>query len=67
MTVGRAVTLLAGTMILISLGLAYFIHPWWLGLAAFVGLNLIQSSFTGFCPAASILGALGLRRGGAFD
>jgi hypothetical protein len=67
MTVGRAVTLLAGTMILVSLALAYFMHPYWLGLAGFVGLNLIQSSFTGFCAAAQIFSLYGLRRGGAFE
>lgn len=67
MTVGRAVTLLAGTMILVSLTLAYFMHPLWLGLAGFVGLNLVQSSFTGFCPAAQAFSALGLRRGGVFE
>lgn len=67
MTVGRAVTLLAGTMVLISIALAHFVHPYWIGLAIFVGLNLIQSSFTGFCPAAKIFGAMGLKREGAFD
>jgi hypothetical protein len=67
MTVGRAVTLLAGTMVLISIALAWAVHPYWIALAAFVGLNLVQSSFTGFCPAAMIFKALGLKQEGAFS
>ena len=46
---------LAGTMILISIGLAALISPWWLLLGAFVGVNLIQSSFTAICPAEMIV------------
>ncbi|SDL63691.1 DUF2892 domain-containing protein [Maricaulis salignorans] len=61
MTVGRGVTLLAGSFVLISILLAWLVHPWWIFLAVFVGLNLVQSSFTGFCPAANILRAVGLR------
>ena len=49
------IRVLAGTMILASLTLAHFYGPWWLLLAAFVGVNLIQSAFTGFCPACNIL------------
>jgi hypothetical protein len=52
----------AGGMILASLLLAWFIHPGWLGLAAFVGLNLFQSSFTGICPLNNILGWLHRRQ-----
>ena len=52
------VRILAGTLVLLSVALAYFIHPWWLALAAFVGVNLIQSAFTGFCPAEIILAKL---------
>jgi hypothetical protein len=66
MTVGRAVTLFAGVVILVSLLLAWQFSPWWLWLTAFVGANLVQSSFTGFCPAAMIFKALGLKSGGAF-
>ena len=55
MTVERGVRLLAGTMVLISLALTYWVSPWWLLLTAFVGVNLVQSSFTGFCPAEMIL------------
>jgi hypothetical protein len=66
MTVDRAVMAFAGTMILLSLALAYAFTPYWLALAAFVGLNLLQSSFTGFCPLAMVLKRLGVRSGPAF-
>lgn len=66
MTVGRAVTLFAGSLVLLSLLLAQLHSPYWLLLTGFVGLNLVQSSFTGFCPAAMIFKALGLKDGGAF-
>ena len=49
LTVNRAVTAFAGVMILLSLALAHFVSPMWLWLTAFVGFNLFQSSFTGFC------------------
>ncbi|MBI1236241.1 MAG: DUF2892 domain-containing protein [Alphaproteobacteria bacterium] len=67
MTIGRAVTLFAGIMVLVSLGLAWAFSPYWLALTAFVGVNLVQSSFTGFCPAAMIFKAMGLKEGGAFS
>jgi hypothetical protein len=66
MNVDRAVFSFAGTMVLISLALAYFFSPYWLLLAAFVGLNLLQSGFTGFCPAAFILKKIGVKTGMAF-
>ena len=65
MSLVRAVMLLAGSLVLLSVILAWQVSPWWLLLAGFVGLNLVQTSFTGFCPAAMILRALGLREGGA--
>jgi hypothetical protein len=49
------IRLLAGTMVLVSLALTYFSH-WWVLLTVFVGVNLIQSAFTGFCPAEKFLG-----------
>jgi hypothetical protein len=61
MTTERAVRLLAGTLVGISLVLGYFVHPAWFLLAAFVSLNLIQSAFTGFCPAEKVLRKLGTR------
>jgi len=64
--VDRAVLLLAGTMTLISALLAASVSPWWLLLTAFVGLNLLQSSLTGFCPAAFVFRRLGVTSGCAF-
>ncbi len=61
MTVNSAVMALAGAMVLISLALAQFVSPWFLLLTAFVGLNLFQSAFTGFCPAAMIFKKMGLK------
>lgn len=66
MTIDRAVLMMAGTVVLIGTALAAFVSPWWLLLTAFVGLNLLQSSITGFCPAALVFGKLGLRSGCAF-
>ena len=63
MSLERAIRILAGTMVLASLALASLVSPWWLFLAAFVGVNLVQSSFTGFCPAESVLRRLGVGRG----
>jgi len=58
MSLENSIRLMAGTMIAISLMLYYLVSPYWLLLAAFVSLNLIQSSFTRFCPAETILGKL---------
>ena len=66
MTIERAVLAFAGLMVLASLALGYFVSPYWYLLTAFAGLNLIQSSFTGFCPAAIVFRKLGLKSGPAF-
>jgi hypothetical protein len=66
MNIDRAVLAFAGMMILVSLVLAWTLSPYWLLLTAFVGLNMLQSAFTGFCPAAIMLKRLGLREGCAF-
>ncbi len=66
MNIDRAVLAFAGLMILASAALSYFVSPYWLLLTAFVGLNLLQSSFTGFCPAAVLFGKLGFKSGCAF-
>jgi hypothetical protein len=66
MTIDRAVMAFAGSVILLSLALAHLWNPYWLGLTAFVGLNLLQAAFTGFCPLASILKRLGVPAGAAF-
>lgn len=65
MTVNRAVTAFAGFMVLLSLALAWAVSPWFLALTAVVGANLLQSAFTGFCPAASLFRRLGLHESGA--
>jgi hypothetical protein len=56
MTTERRVRVLAGSLVAISVLLGYFVAPAWLLLAAFVALNLIQSAFTGFCPAERFVG-----------
>ena len=56
----RIVRAVAGSFVLISITLAYFVHINWLALAAFVGLNLLQSSFTKFCPLELILDKMGV-------
>ena len=61
MTVERGVRLMAGVMILASLALAYYVSHYWLWLTVFVGLNLLQSAFTNWCPMVWILARLGLR------
>lgn len=66
MTIDRAIFAFAGFMIMASLLLAAYHSPLWLWLTGFVGLNLFQSAFTGFCPAAIILKKLGVREGACF-
>ena len=61
MTVERALRLLAGAMVLASLGLAHWVSHYWLWLTAFVGLNLFQSAFTNWCPAMAIFRRMGLK------
>ncbi|HTQ31811.1 MAG TPA: DUF2892 domain-containing protein [Opitutaceae bacterium] len=60
MKIESCIRLLAGSLVLLGLALGHFASPWWLLLAAFVGVNLIQSAFTGFCPAEIILRKLGI-------
>jgi len=60
----NAIRVLAGTLVLTSLALSLALNnKWWLALATFVGLNLIQSAFTGFCPAEDVLRKLGVGQG----
>jgi hypothetical protein len=63
MTVDRIVHLVAGLMVLLGLGLAHYIHEYWLLLPAFVGLNLAQSGLTNFCPLAFMLKKAGVPEG----
>lgn len=66
MTIDRMVMAFAGSFILISLALAHWVSPDWLWFTAFVGANLLQAAFTGFCPLAMILKKLGVKPGCAF-
>ncbi len=66
MTLDRAVMRFAGLVVLLSVVLAWFVHPYWLALTAFAGLNLLQASFTGFCPAAIVFKRLGVKPGTVF-
>ena len=67
MSIERIVLAFAGTAILLSLLLSVYHSPNWLWFTAFVGANLLQSAFTGFCPLANILKAMGKKSGAAFD
>jgi Protein of unknown function (DUF2892) len=66
MTVDRAVLMFAGFMVLVSLALGYYVSPYWFLLTAFAGLNMMQASVTGFCPAAIIFRKIGCKPGVAF-
>jgi hypothetical protein len=66
MNLDRAVLAFAGVMVLVSLVLTRYVSPDWGWLTVFVGLNLVQASFTGFCPAAKLFKAIGLKEGCAF-
>jgi hypothetical protein len=66
MNLDRTVFAFAGLLILVSVGLTYILSPWWMLLTLFIGLNLLQASFTGFCPAALVFKKLGVREGCAF-
>ena len=66
MTLDRAVMAFAGCVVLLGVVLSLTVHPWWIALTAFAGFNMIQSSFTGFCPAAIVFRKLGVKAGVAF-
>lgn len=67
MTLDRAVLAFAGLMILLSAALAAYVSPWFLLFTAFIGANLLQSAFTGFCPAAMVFRWFGAKPGCAFE
>lgn len=67
MCLDKVVMRFAGFVVLVSVALAHFVSPYWLLLTVFAGLNLIQASFTGFCPAAIVFKKLGAKPGVAFD
>lgn len=66
MNIDRAVLAFAGFIVLLGITLSLLLSPWWLALSAFAGLNMLQAAFTGFCPAALLFKAFGLRSGNAF-
>lgn len=66
MSIDRMVLAFAGFMVLLSLALTYWVSPYFVWLTAFVGANLLQSAFTGFCPAAALFKMLGAKPGTAF-
>lgn len=66
MTLDRSVLLFAGCMVLLSVALTAIASPYFVWFTVFIGANLIQSSFTGFCPAATVFRRLGIKSGCAF-
>ena len=67
MTIDRAVLMFAGFVVLVSLALGHYVSSYWFLLTAFAGLNMIQASMTGFCPAALVFKKLGCKSGVAFE
>lgn len=66
MNIDRAVLVFAGFIVLLGILLSLTVSPWWLALSAFAGLNMMQAAFTGFCPAAMLFKAIGMKPGNAF-
>ncbi len=66
MNTDKLVFRFAGILVLVSLVLGYWLSPYWLWLTAFVGANMLQASFTGFCPLAKILALFKVKPGAAF-
>lgn len=67
MTLDTAVLRFAGCVVLASALLSIYVHPWWIVLTIVAGINMIQASFTGFCPAALVFKKLGVKPGNAFN
>lgn len=66
MTLDSAVLAFAGCIVLLSATLSVTVSPWWIALTLFAGANMLQAAFTGFCPAAMVFKALGVRPGTVF-
>ena len=66
MSIDTAVLRFAGVMVLLSVVLTVYVSPLFVWFTVFIGLNLVQSSFTGFCPAAMVVRAFGVKKGCAF-
>lgn len=62
MTINAGLRLVAGSFVVLSVALAHFVNPWFLAFTVFVGLNQIQSAFSGWCPMVWLLGRLGFER-----
>lgn len=67
MKLDQAVMVFAGFMVLVSVALTHFVSPWFMLFTIFIGLNMVQAGFTGFCPAAAFFKKLGFRAGCAFE
>lgn len=67
MNMDRAVLAFAGIVVLVGLALGWLVSPYWFLLTGFAGVNMIQASITGFCPAALVFKKLGVRSGCAFS
>lgn len=67
MTLDRSVMMFAGAMVLLSVVLTVWVSPYFVWFTVFIGANLIQSSITGFCPAASVFRMMGIQKGCAFE
>lgn len=61
MSVDNAVRAFAGVMVLVSVALTNLVSPWWVLFTVFIGVNLLQSAFTGICPAEAIFRKLGFK------
>ncbi len=66
MSIDRMVFAFAGCFVLVGVALSWLVSPWWLLVPAFVGANMLQAAFSGFCPLAKILKSLGVKPGAAF-
>jgi hypothetical protein len=66
MSIDKTIFAFAGIMILVSVVLTQYVHPNWFWFTVFIGANLLQSAFTGFCPVAAILKKMGFKSGAAF-
>ena len=67
MSLDTAILRFAGVMVLLSVLLTVYVSPLFVWFTVFIGLNLLQSSFTGFCPAAMVFRAMGVKKGCAFE
>lgn len=65
MTVDRYIRMIAGIFIIVSVALGHWVNPWWFAFTAFVGVNLLQSAFTNWCPMMGLLRKRGVPDNGA--